>query len=114
MSSLASERCLGDIGEDARLDPHDIKKIQSELPSGWEIIENHHLFRSFSFDDFRSALDFVDRIGSIAEDEQHHPDIGLSYGKVDVRILTHKVGGLTRNDFILAAKIEREKKPKPG
>ncbi len=114
MSPIATERCQRDIGEDARLDPHDIKKIEGELPRGWSIVENHHLFRSFSFDDFSSALNFVNRVGSIAEDEQHHPDIGLSYGKVDVCILTHKVGGLTRNDFILAAKIEKAKKTPSG
>ncbi len=105
MTTLTSERCSTEINQDARLDPHDIRKLEAELPAGWDIVENHHLSTSFSFDDFQSALRFVDKIGAIAEEEKHHPDIGLSYGKVNVTILTHKVGGLTRNDFILAAKI---------
>ena len=105
MVTLASERCSTETDLDVRLDPHEIRRLEGELPSGWDVVENHHLFKSFSFHDFQSALRFVDKIGAIAEEEHHHPDIGLSYGKVDVNLLTHEVGGLTRNDFILAAKI---------
>jgi 4a-hydroxytetrahydrobiopterin dehydratase len=105
MTGLASEQCSKDIDQKARLDPHDIRHLEGELPPGWKVVENHHLFKSFSFDDFSSALEFVNQIGAVAETEQHHPDIGLSYGTVDVTVVTHKVGGLTRNDFVLAAKI---------
>ena len=70
------------------------------------MIEEHHLEKSFLFPDFAKALAFVVRIGAVAEEEGHHPDLGLSWGKVDVKIYTHKVGGLTENDFILAAKID--------
>ena len=59
------------------------------------------------FPDFRTALDFVNRVGAVAEQEGHHPDLGLSWGKVDVTTWTHKIDGLTESDFILAAKIDR-------
>jgi 4a-hydroxytetrahydrobiopterin dehydratase len=71
------------------------------------VVEGHHLARSFPFPDFRTALDFVNRVGAVAEEEGHHPDLCLSWGRVDIRIWTHKIDGLTESDFILAAKIDR-------
>ena len=60
-----------------------------------------------TFPDFRTALDFVNRVGAVAEQEGHHPDLYLSWGKVDIQTWTHKIDGLTESDFILAAKIDR-------
>jgi 4a-hydroxytetrahydrobiopterin dehydratase len=71
------------------------------------VVDEHHLSKSHTFPDFVSALDFVNRVGAIAEQEGHHPDLYLSWGKVEVRIWTHKINGLTESDFILAAKIDR-------
>ena len=79
--------------------------FQDKLPS-WKVIDGHHLAKSFAFPDFRTALDFVNRVGGIAEEEGHHPDLRLSWGKVDVETYTHKINGLSENDFILAAKID--------
>ncbi len=62
--------------------------------------------REFTFDDFRQALDFVNEVGELAEEQGHHPDIYLSYGKVKIELWTHKIDGLHENDFILAAKID--------
>ena len=76
-----------------------------QLPD-WKIVEEHHVAKSFLFADFKTALDFVNRVGAIAEQEGHHPDLVLSWGKVDVQIYTHKIRGLTESDFILAAKID--------
>ena len=70
------------------------------------MIEEHHIAKTFLFPDFKSALEFANRIGSIAEQEGHHPDLCVSWGKVDVQIYTHKIRGLTESDFILAAKID--------
>ena len=78
----------------------------SELP-GWKVVNDHHLFRSFSFPDFKTALDFVNRAGAVAEEEGHHPDLLLAWGRVDVTTYTHKIDGLTESDFVLAAKIDR-------
>jgi 4a-hydroxytetrahydrobiopterin dehydratase len=73
----------------------------------WHVISNHHIEREFRFPDFKTALNFTNKIGAIAEEQGHHPDIYLGWGKVDVKIWTHKIDGLTESDFILAAKIDK-------
>ena len=75
--------------------------------AAWEAVEEHHLVKSFRFKDFKTALDFVNRVGELSEREWHHPDLALAWGKVDIKIYTHKIDGLSDNDFILAAKIDR-------
>jgi len=75
--------------------------------SGWDVVDEHHLHKAFKFPDFQKALDFVNRAGAIAEEQGHHPDILLGWGKAEVTVYTHKVNGLTESDFILAAKIDR-------
>ncbi len=70
-------------------------------------MDEHHLARTFPFPDFKTALDFVNRVGSVAEEQGHHPDILLGWGKAVITIWTHKVDGLTESDFVLAAKIDR-------
>ena len=74
--------------------------------NGWESIRNHHLRKVFSFPDFIQALAAVNQIGTLAEEQRHHPDLHLAWGKVAVEIWTHKIDGLTESDFILAAKID--------
>jgi len=71
------------------------------------VVTEHHLHREFRFPDFKQALDFVNRVGSIAEQEGHHPDILLAWGKVGITLWTHTIDGLTESDFILAAKVDR-------
>ena len=85
----------------------ELEGLAQQLPE-WHIVNQHHLVRSFSFPDFRTALDFVNKAGAIAEEEGHHPDLLLSWGKVEVTIWTHKIDGLTESDFILAAKIQNQ------
>ena len=72
----------------------------------WNVVHEHHLVRMFEFPDFKSGLAFVDRVGALAEEQGHHPDILLTWGKVAITIWTHAVDGLTESDFILAAKID--------
>jgi len=83
--------------------------MHRELPEfgHWSVIDEHHIVRTYKFPDFKSALEFVNRVGAIAEEQGHHPDMMLSWGKVEVTTWTHKVNGLTESDFILAAKIDR-------
>ena len=69
--------------------------------------EEHHITKTFPFPDFRQALNFVNRVGELAEQQGHHPDILLAWGKAEITIWTHKINGLTESDFILAAKIDR-------
>ncbi len=73
---------------------------------GWTNVADHHLEKEYVFRDFKTALAYVNRIGDIAESEGHHPDLMLSWGRVTVRLFTHKIDGLHENDFILAAKID--------
>ena len=83
-----------------------VKIFLSRLGEGWQVVEERYLEKEYLFPDFQKALDFANRIGALAEAECHHPDIYLSYGKVKVQLWTHKIGGLSENDFILAAKCD--------
>ncbi|HYA18539.1 MAG TPA: 4a-hydroxytetrahydrobiopterin dehydratase [Bryobacteraceae bacterium] len=71
----------------------------------WEIVEEHHIHRVFRFPDFQRALDFVNRVGALAEEAGHHPDVFLTWGRAEITIYTHSVNGLTEKDFALAGKI---------
>ena len=83
-----------------------ITNLCRELDDNWKVIEEHHLEKEYSFKNFKEALDFTNRVGAIAEQEGHHPDISLGWGKVKLQLWTHKIGGLSENDFILAAKVD--------
>jgi 4a-hydroxytetrahydrobiopterin dehydratase len=83
----------------------EIKERLKKIPE-WEA-EKKHIERTFEFDDFSAALDFVNQVGDIAEDEDHHPDIDIRYNKVRVALSTHSEGGVTDMDFDVAEKIER-------
>jgi len=74
---------------------------------GWEVIDQHHLRKTLKFTDFREALEFVNRVGKLAEEQGHHPDICFGWGRAEITIWTHKIDGLTESDFILAAKIDQ-------
>lgn len=78
-----------------------------QLADGWQIVEGCRLEKLFKFKDFKDALDFTCHVGQLAEEHQHHPDIHLSWGKVQIQLWTHSIGGLHENDFILAAGIDR-------
>lgn len=103
---LADKKCIPCRGDIPALKTPAIKVFLKDVPQ-WTVVKNHHLHRIFKFPDFQQALDFVNRVGAIAEAEGHHPDLLLSWGKVEVTIWTHKIDGLTESDFILAAKIDR-------
>ena len=103
--SLAEKHCVPCRGGVPPLKGEALETLRAQVP-GWQVVEEHHLTRSFTFPDFRSALDFVNRVGAVAEAEGHHPDLYLAWGKVDVKTWTHKTDGLTESDFILAAKID--------
>jgi 4a-hydroxytetrahydrobiopterin dehydratase len=73
----------------------------------WDVVKRHHLSREWTFEDFAQALAFVNKVGALAEKQGHHPDLFLKWGLVRAEISTHSVDGLTEDDFILAAKIDR-------
>jgi 4a-hydroxytetrahydrobiopterin dehydratase len=105
MSGLAEKTCVPCRGSVPALAGEELRKLAAQVP-GWEVVREHHLHRKYEFPDFVSALAFVNRVGQLAEEQGHHPDIALAWGKVEVTIWTHKIDGLTESDFILAAKIE--------
>jgi 4a-hydroxytetrahydrobiopterin dehydratase len=105
-NELAHKRCVPCEGGVASLSVGEAKALLQQVP-GWSITsDNKRLHRSWRVKDFVTALDFFQRIGAIAESEDHHPDLHLvGYRNVTIEIWTHAVGGLTENDFILGAKI---------
>ncbi len=102
---LKSKHCVPCEGGVPRLTGDALQKLSAQLPE-WRVVDEHHLRRIFVFPDFRSALAFVDRVGDLAEAEGHHPDIHLSWGRVEIEVYTHAIDGLSENDFILASKID--------
>ena len=105
-SELSRMECIPCKGGVAPLRGEEIKRLHQKLDSRWEVIEEHHLEKSFSFSDFRQALDFTNKVGELAEAVGHHPDIYLAWGKVRITLWTHKIDGLTESDFIFAAKVD--------
>ena len=106
MTELAERNCVPCRGGVPALQGEELARLARKLPE-WQVVDEHHLKRSFKFRDFRSALDFVNRVGELAEQQGHHPDLFLVWGRVDVTTWTHKINGLTESDFILAAKIDQ-------
>ncbi len=104
-TDLASRPCIPCQGGVPPLRGAELTALHQQL-EGWEVIHQHHLEKTYSFPDFKSALEFTNRVGAVAEAEGHHPDILLAWGKVRITIWTHKVDGLTESDFILAAKCD--------
>jgi 4a-hydroxytetrahydrobiopterin dehydratase len=108
MTALADKKCVPCRGGTPPLADKDLELLSKQLPH-WKVVDAHHITRAFTFPDFRQALDFVNKVGAIAEEQGHHPDILLSWGKAEITTWTHKINGLTESDFILAAKIDQLK-----
>jgi 4a-hydroxytetrahydrobiopterin dehydratase len=106
MSDLASKQCVPCRGGVPPLKGPELAAIAGQVP-GWQVVNEHHITKSYKFSDFVNALAFVNKVGALAEEQGHHPDIFLAWGRADVTIWTHKIDGLTESDFILAAKIDR-------
>jgi 4a-hydroxytetrahydrobiopterin dehydratase len=103
---LADKTCVPCRGGVPPLKGKELHELHQKVP-GWTVANEHHLNREFRFPDFKQALAFVNSVGEIAEQQGHHPDISLAWGKVGITIWTHKIDGLTESDFTLAAKIDR-------
>lgn len=88
------------------LEREEIEEYLRNLKTDWNLVEDKYIEKTYKFKDFKDALDFVNKVGKLAEEEGHHPDIYLSWGKVVLKLWTHKIKGLHENDFILAAKID--------
>ena len=108
MSELAQENCIPCRGGVPPLKGEELDALQAKLGIDWQIINGHHLEKEFIFADFRQALDFTVKVGEVAENQGHHPDISLAWGKVKLTIWTHKIDGLTESDFIFGAKADQK------
>ena len=106
MSSLSQKECLPCKGGIPSLKGEKLQKLQKELGNDWNVVREHHLEKEFKFKNFREALGFTNRVGELAEQVGHHPDLYLAWGKVKITIWTHKIDGLTETDFIFAAKVD--------
>jgi 4a-hydroxytetrahydrobiopterin dehydratase len=114
MSDLAERQCVPCKGGVPPLAGEPLARLARMLGGGWRVVAERHLEKEYRFPDFRSALAFTNRIGEIAEQQGHHPDLSLAWGKVGVTIWTHSIEGLTESDFVLAAKIDRLPASPPG
>jgi 4a-hydroxytetrahydrobiopterin dehydratase len=108
-TALADKTCVPCRGGTPPLKGKQLADLHRQLPdfAQWTVVSEHHISRSYKFPDFRTALAFVNNVGTLAEEQGHHPDILLAWGEVDITLWTHAVNGLTESDFILAAKIDR-------
>lgn len=104
-SDLAQKQCVACRGGTPPLPEDKVRELLGQV-KGWQVTNNHHIHKEYEFPDFVQALAAVNRIGALAEEQGHHPDIYLAWGKARVEIWTHAIDGLTESDFILAAKIE--------
>ncbi len=108
MSELANKTCVPCRGGVPPLAGEELAALQKQV-KGWEVVEGHHIRKTVNFPDFRQALAFVNRVGEVAEEQGHHPEITFTWGKAEIEIWTHKINGLTESDFILAARIDQLK-----
>ena len=107
MGNLAQQECVSCKGGAAALKGGDLARLTNELGGGWQVVNEHHLEREYKFENFRQALAFTNKVGELAEQQNHHPDIYLAWGKVKLTLWTHKIDGLTESDFVFAAKVSQ-------
>ncbi|AHW60244.1 pterin-4-alpha-carbinolamine dehydratase [Draconibacterium orientale] len=106
MSELKEKHCTPCKKETTPLNAEEIKHFKKKINEDWKVVDDKKIRKSFSVKDFNAAIAFAQKIAVLADEEDHHPDLGVHYGSVEVEISTHNIGGLSPNDFILAAKID--------
>ena len=112
-TSLAARQCIPCRGDTPPLAPSEVSALLSQV-TGWEHEEFKRLRKSCRLKDFASALEYVNRVGAVAEDQGHHPNLYLAWGKVEATVWTHKIDGLKESDFIFAAKMDALYETTPG
>lgn len=108
MAMLNNEKCTACRRDSPRVTEADIQELKPQIPQ-WTLAEadgTPRLEREFRFNNFAQALNFTNRVGALAEEEGHHPAILTEWGRVTIKLWTHKIRGLHRNDFVMAAKID--------
>lgn len=104
LAAMVCVPCKGGVPPFTR---EEIEPYLADLANDWRVVDGHHLEKEFGFKNFREALDFTIRVGELAEELGHHPDIHLAWGKVTLTVWTHKIDGLHESDFVFAAKADR-------
>jgi 4a-hydroxytetrahydrobiopterin dehydratase len=107
VTDLASRECTPCPGGVDPVTGADLAELERELGNDWKVVDEHHLTKTYRFPDFRQALEHTNRLGDLAEEVGHHPEITLGWGKVEVELYTHKIDGLAEADFVWAAKADR-------
>ncbi|MFZ0565426.1 MAG: 4a-hydroxytetrahydrobiopterin dehydratase [Chlamydiales bacterium] len=107
MANLSTKKCIPCKKGTPPLEGEVVTELSNMLGKEWKVVNEHHIEKEFRFKDFAEALVFINKVGALAEEEQHHPDVHLSWGKARIVLWTHKINGLSENDFILAAKIDQ-------
>lgn len=106
--ALADQECEACTSEDEPLESDEYADYLAEIRDDvWEVVDDHHLEGTYAFEDFRDALEFTYEVGELAEEEWHHPDIQLEWGEVTIEMWTHKIDGLHKTDFVMAARMDR-------
>lgn len=105
-SNLSQEKCIPCSVGTPTLKGEELEELMKELTDNWDLIEDKKIVRKFKFNNFAEALEFVNQVGSIAEEKGHHPEIEFGWGYVNVSFITHKIDGLSRNDFIMASLVD--------
>lgn len=105
-SNLADRDCIPCRGGVPPLKGEALQTLLAQLGNDWRLVDEHHLEKEFKFKNFREALDFANRVGAVADQQNHHPDIHVGWGRTKVLIWTHKIDGLTESDFVFAAKAD--------
>ena len=110
MTDLSNKKCIPCKGDIPPFDKSEIHKYLKKI-DGWDVKSNkdqsYYLFKEFTFENFKLSQNFVNKVGDIAEKENHHPDISFGWGYCKIKIFTHAIKGLAESDFILAAKIDK-------
>jgi 4a-hydroxytetrahydrobiopterin dehydratase len=106
-ASLAEQKCVPCAAGTPPLHKVEVERYLNELSEDWEVENFMKIKRKFLFQNFKQAMEFVNNIAAIAEEQHHHPDMHIFYNKVTIELWTHAIGGLSENDFIMAAKIDK-------
>ncbi len=108
MSKLHEKKCIPCSGEVPPLKLEEIRELKSQISSEWQLIDNNtKLFRNITFNNFKKPMDLAIKIGEIAEEQWHHPELSIGWGHLDIKLWTHKINALVESDFIFASKIDK-------
>lgn len=107
MTKLAEQQCVPCRGDTPPLKGDELQEYYNQLNDSWKVENEHHLHREFEFKNFREALEFTNQVGEMSEEQGHHPEIYLTWGKVKLKVYTHAIDGLSESDFIWAAKADK-------